>query len=111
MERWKGRVALVTGASSGIGAEICRVFVQHGLKVFGLSNKVENIQVIYLFLSQCYPSFYELTVYRRETPCSLGVYSNFGILAMFYKIKNLIYCDDDTLFAPFKTCSLLKVHV
>ncbi|GIY15750.1 hypothetical protein CDAR_266971 [Caerostris darwini] len=46
MERWSGRVALVTGASVGIGAGLCRVLVQHGMVVIGCARCVEKIRAI-----------------------------------------------------------------
>ena len=45
MERWAGRVVLVTGASVGIGAAVCRALVKHGMKVVGCSRNVQQIQV------------------------------------------------------------------
>lgn len=45
MDRWRGRVALVTGASVGIGAAIAKSFTQHGMKVVGCARNVEQIEV------------------------------------------------------------------
>uniref|UniRef100_A0A3Q2QNF9 Dehydrogenase/reductase SDR family member 11 n=1 Tax=Fundulus heteroclitus TaxID=8078 RepID=A0A3Q2QNF9_FUNHE len=44
MERWKGRVALVTGASVGIGAVTAKELVRFGMKVVGCARNVDKIQ-------------------------------------------------------------------
>lgn len=46
MEKWVGRVALVTGASVGIGAAITRALVKHGMKVVGCARNVQQIESI-----------------------------------------------------------------
>uniref|UniRef100_A0A3Q0RKN6 Dehydrogenase/reductase SDR family member 11 n=1 Tax=Amphilophus citrinellus TaxID=61819 RepID=A0A3Q0RKN6_AMPCI len=45
--RWRGRVALVTGASVGIGAAIAVELVRFGMKVVGCARDVGKIQVCF----------------------------------------------------------------
>ena len=44
MNRWKGRVAVVTGASAGIGAATCKLLADHGMKVVGCARRLEKIE-------------------------------------------------------------------
>ena len=46
MDRWAAKVALVTGASSGIGREIARLLIENGMKVIGCGRKEGPLEVI-----------------------------------------------------------------
>lgn len=45
MDRWQGKLAVVTGASAGIGAAVCVALADAGLRVVGLARRTQLIDV------------------------------------------------------------------
>lgn len=47
MSQLSGKVALVTGASSGLGAEVARLFAERGASVFGVARDTERLAAVF----------------------------------------------------------------
>jgi short-subunit dehydrogenase len=62
MERWRGKVAIVTGASEGIGAEIARKLAENGVIVVPVARNLEKtkVGVFTVFIERKRPSCFTL---------------------------------------------------
>ncbi|XP_051814242.1 dehydrogenase/reductase SDR family member 11-like [Acanthochromis polyacanthus] len=80
MDRWKGRVALVTGASVGIGAAVAKVLVRCGMTVVGCARNVDQIKEL---AAECKKAGYAGVL----VPIKCDLTKEDDILAMFATIK------------------------
>ncbi|KAL8604307.1 hypothetical protein ACOMHN_028070 [Nucella lapillus] len=79
MDRWRGRVALVTGASSGIGYCLAKGLVERGMKVVACARNIETIQKLEQELSGAAGSV---------TPVKCDVSKEAEVTAMFQMIRH-----------------------
>ena len=98
---FENKVAVVTGASSGIGREICRILTQeYGCRVFGVARRVKVLEAMReelgpdRFLCCCMDasdekSWEKLANYFKNTDTSPDVLINCaGILPKFSSVQN-----------------------
>ena len=85
MDRWAGKVALVTGASCGIGAAITRALIRCGMIVVGCARNVDRIKV------NCCSRVFNLK-------------SSYDLAAMYIKVVKLLRSLKKTEFAEINQC-------
>ncbi|KAL8618792.1 hypothetical protein ACOMHN_000220 [Nucella lapillus] len=78
-QRWRGRVALVTGASAGIGYSVTKGLAERGMKVVACARNIETIQKLEQELSGAAGSV---------TPVKCDVSSEAEVMAMFQMIRH-----------------------
>lgn len=64
MDQWVGKVAVVTGATTGIGSAICVELVKAGMIVCGLAKRQDKVEVGFfglIFSNNSLPLLYSKT--------------------------------------------------
>ncbi|GJQ80411.1 hypothetical protein Trydic_g12270 [Trypoxylus dichotomus] len=62
MEKWEGKVAIVTGASAGIGAATVKALVEAGMKVVGFARRKERVEQLAAVLKNAPGKLYSVKV-------------------------------------------------
>jgi meso-butanediol dehydrogenase / (S,S)-butanediol dehydrogenase / diacetyl reductase len=123
--RLSGKVALVTGASAGLGAATARLFAQQGATVFGIARDASRMAEVFADLPDC--AFASVDITSREA-CAAAVadcVAMFGRLdvlaniAGFHRMRHTATMtdqdwDDDlavNLTAPFTLCRAALPHL
>lgn len=94
MERWQGKVAIVTGASLGIGAECCRTFVKYGMKVIGIARNKRQLEEVKASIGDDAPGeFYprKCNLYKEAELVSLFEYAEkeFGAVHVLVNMASM----------------------
>jgi len=79
MDRWQGKTALVTGASSGIGYSVVEALAKEGVNVIGCARNIEKIEELKNRLTK------DVRGSIEAIKCDLGKEDD--ILAMFNEIE------------------------
>jgi len=80
MENWKGKVAVVTGVSAGIGAAVVEKLVHYGMKVVGCARNKERIEALANKVNEKGPG--------QMYPFQCDVSKEAEVLSMFKYVKD-----------------------
>uniref|UniRef100_R4FMK7 Putative oxidoreductase n=1 Tax=Rhodnius prolixus TaxID=13249 RepID=R4FMK7_RHOPR len=98
MDRWKERVVVVTGASSGIGQAVARTLAEHGMKVAALARRLDRLQKLE---EDCKNLLGKLKAYKCDCSNEKEIASTMqSVLTDFGPISVLI--NNAAILAPMK---------
>ncbi|XP_075155707.1 farnesol dehydrogenase-like [Haematobia irritans] len=104
MDRWQNKIAVVTGASAGIGAATCKALAEKGMIVIGLARRVEKMenQTRPLIAEEYRKNFHS---YKCDVGCEESVKEAFAWIiqkfgAVDVLINNAGICPISTLLSP-----------
>ncbi|XP_031341109.1 farnesol dehydrogenase-like [Photinus pyralis] len=88
MEQWVGCNALVTGASSGIGAATAKKFIEAGINVIGIARRLDRLEELSQQISTDETKFYPLQCDVTNETEILGVFewieANVGPISILF---------------------------
>jgi NADP-dependent 3-hydroxy acid dehydrogenase YdfG len=87
IEQWQGKVALVTGASSGMGEAVARALAAHGMRVALAARRLERLEVLQRDIA---------AAGGQALPVAVDLRDEAAILAMFNAVRKA-WGDPDVL--------------
>ena len=125
MSQLSGKVALVTGASAGLGAATARLFAQRGATVFGIARDASRMAEVFAdipdgsFLSVDVTSSDACAQAVAECVAQFGRLDVLANIAGFHKMRHTISMSDDdwatdlsvNLNGPFYLCRAALPHL
>lgn len=81
VEKWVGKIAIVTGCCSGIGAAVFNEFIKHKIKVIGLDVQEDKINKIAAESDDSFYAFYcNIANPDSVTECFRKIEDQFGVV-------------------------------
>ena len=80
VDKWVGKIAVVTGASSGIGAAIFKDLAKAGIEAVGLARRVERIEEIVKQQTRCHAYYCDVTNSESVKEAFKWIENRFGFI-------------------------------
>src|SRR5687767_4168932 len=87
---FQNKIAVVTGASSGIGRAVSMLFLQNGAKVAGIGRRKEPLQALAANEKNFHPFTADLTSDHERSHCVHRVIANFGKIDILVHAAGII---------------------